>query len=167
MFGFIARQTKRRSTHGAARAFLPRVPETLEELDLLLVMHAKPRTVRRDGIHFQGLRYQHPTMAGYVGDAVTIRYDPRDLSEIRVFYRNNFLCRAVSEEHAGEVVTLKDIQAARRMHRRSLRTTINERVARVVDFLPVQQAKPPRGTKGFPSRTAATEAACLSGGLIR
>src|SRR5947208_721377 len=62
---------------------------------------------------FQGLRYQHPTMAGYVGDAVTIRYDPRDLSEIRVFYRNEFLCRAVSEEHAGEAVTLKDIQAAR------------------------------------------------------
>ncbi len=80
-------------------------------------------------------------MAGYVGDAVTIRYDPRDLSEIRVFYSNNFLCRAVSEKHAGEVVTLKDIQAARRMHRRSLRTTINERVARVVDFLPVQQSK--------------------------
>jgi putative transposase len=73
-------------------------------------------------------------MAGYVGDAVTIRYDPRDLSEIRVFYRNTFLCRAVSEEHAGEVVTLKDIQAARRLHRRSLRTTINERVSRVVDF---------------------------------
>lgn len=124
------------------KGFLPRLPENLEELDLLLVMHAKPRTVRRDGIHFQGLRYQHPTMAGYVGDAVTIRYDPRDLSEIRVFYRHEFLCRAVSEEHAGEAVTLKDIQAARRLHRRSLRTTINERVARVVDFLPVQQEKP-------------------------
>jgi putative transposase len=134
------------------KGFLPRLPETLEDLDLLLVMHAKPRTVRRDGIHFQGLRYQHPTMAGYVGDAVTIRYDPRDLSEMRVFYRNSFLCRAVSEEHAGEVVTLKDIQTARRMHRRSLRTTINERVARVVDFLPVQQPKPtteePRSSRG-------------------
>jgi putative transposase len=42
----------------------------------------------------------------------------------------------VSEAHAGEVVTLKDIQAARRAHRRALRTTIRERVARVVDFLP-------------------------------
>src|SRR5215831_12813364 len=116
--------------------FVPRLPDSLEELDLLLVMHAKSRLVRRDGIHFQGLRYQHPTMASYVGEAVTIRYDPRDLSEIRVFYHNQFLCRAVSEEHAGEVVTLKDIQAARRRHRRALRTTINERVARVVDFLP-------------------------------
>jgi putative transposase len=132
------------------------LPASLEELDLLLVMHAKPRMVRRDGIHFQGLRYQHPTMASYVGDSLTIRYDPRDLSEIRVFYRNAFLCRAVSEEHAGEVVTLKDIQAARRMHRRSLRTTINERVARVVDFLPTpspsqkpqaEERKPCRGQR--------------------
>jgi putative transposase len=117
--------------------FLPRLPESLEALDLLLVMHARPRVVRRDGIHFQGLRYSHPTLAGYVGDAITIRYDPRDLAEIRVFHREQFLCRAVSEEHAGAVVTLKDIQAARRAHRRALRTTINERVARVVDFLPV------------------------------
>jgi putative transposase len=50
----------------------------------------------------------------------------------------------VSEEHAGTVVTLKDIQAARRAHRRALRTTINERVARVVDFLPAHtQGEPP------------------------
>jgi putative transposase len=90
-------------------------------------------------------------MASYVGEAVTIRYDPRDLSEIRVFHRNKFLCRAVSEEHAGEVVTLKDIQAARRAHRRSLRKTINERVARVVEFLPVQ-AQNPQVEEHKPSR---------------
>lgn len=47
-------------------------------------------------------------------------------------------------------MTLKDIQAARRMHRRSLRTTINERVARVVDFLPVQQPKPSQEQKASP-----------------
>lgn len=122
--------------------FLPRLPDNLEALDLLLVMHAKPRTVRRDGMHFQGLRDSHTTLAAYVGEAVTIRYDPRDLSEIRVFYHNTFLCRAVSEAHAGEAVTRKDIQAARRAHRRSLRTTINERVARVVDFLPAPSPKP-------------------------
>jgi putative transposase len=124
------------------KGFLPRLPESLEELDLLLVMHAKPRAVRRDGIRFQGLRYSHATLAAYVGETVTIRYDPRDLSEIRVFHRNQFLCRAVSEEHAGELLTLKDIQAARRAHRQSLRTTINERVARVADFLP-GPCKPP------------------------
>jgi len=132
--------------------FLPRLPESLEDLDLLLVMHAKPRVVRRDGVHFQGLRYSHATLAAYVGDPVTIRYDPRDMSEIRVFHRDRFLCRGVSEEHAGEVVTLKDIEAARRAHRRSLRTTINERVARVADFLPVQSPFKPEPGEPKPSR---------------
>jgi putative transposase len=128
------------------------LPESLEDLDLLLVMHARPRIVRRDGIHFQGLRYSHATLAAYVGDPVTIRYDPRDMSEIRVFHRDRFLCRGVSEEHAGEVVTLKDIEAARRAYRRSLRTTINERMARVADFLPVQSPFKPESGEPKPSR---------------
>ena len=122
--------------------FLPRSPESLEDLDLLLVMLAKPRCVRRDGIHFQGLRYIDPLLAAYVGETVTIRYDPRDLSEVRVFHGHQFLCRAVSKDHPGEAFTLKDIEAARRAHRRALRATINERVARVADFLPAQGQTP-------------------------
>jgi len=124
--------------------FLPRSPESLQDLDLLLVMLAKPRCVRRDGIHFQGLRYIDPVLAAYVGETVTIRYAPRDLSEVRVFHGHQFLCRAVSKDHAGEAFTLKDIEAARRAHRRSLRVTINERVARVADFLPAQPSSPPK-----------------------
>ncbi len=58
----------------------------------------------------------------------------------------------MSEEHAGEVVTLKDIQAARRTHRRALRTTIHERVARVVEFLPVQSQSGPQADAPKPSR---------------
>src|SRR5262249_61789374 len=114
--------------------------------------HAKARVVRRDGIRFQGLRYSHATLAAYVGDAVTIRYDPRDLSEIRVFHHEQFLCRAVSEAHAGEVVTLQDIQAARRAHRQALRTTINERIARVMDFLPGYAQSGPPAAAPSPSR---------------
>ena len=60
----------------------------------------------------------------------------RDLAEIRVFHRNRFLCRAISLEHAGQAITFKDIQAARAAHRRALRGQINERIARVADFLP-------------------------------
>jgi hypothetical protein len=63
--------------------------------------------VRRDGIHFQGLRYIDATLAAYVGEAVTIRFDPRDVSEIRVFHQNRFLCRAVSPEYADRTVTLR------------------------------------------------------------
>lgn len=116
--------------------WLPRMPDSQEDLDMLLLMVAKSRVVHRDGIHFQGLRYLDPTLAAYVRESITIRYDPRDLAEIRVFHRNRFLCRAVSPEHAGQTITLKDIQAARIEHRRSLRKQINERIARIVDFLP-------------------------------
>jgi putative transposase len=131
--------------------WLPRMPESLEELDLLLVMVAKSRMVRRDGVHFQGLRYIAPTLAAYVGEPVTIRYDPRDIAEIRVFHRNRFLCRAINPEHAGRTVTLKDMQTARVRHRRSLRTEINERIARVADFLPDQAQSHPT-----PKKAAAT-----------
>ena len=128
------------------------MPESLEALDLLLVMVATSRVVRRDGGHFQGLRYIAPTLAAYVGEPVTMRYDPRDIAEIRVFHRNRLLCRAINPEHAGRTVTLKDIQTARIRHRRSLRTAINERIARVADFLPDQaQSTPP------PKKAAATQ----------
>ncbi|MFC7519252.1 Mu transposase C-terminal domain-containing protein [Xanthomonas populi] len=116
--------------------WLPRMPDSLEDLDMLLVMVAKSRVIHRDGIHFQGLRYLAPTFAADVGELIAIRYGPRDLAEIRMFHRNHFLCRAVSPEHEAQTVTLKDIQTARYNYRRSLRSQINERITRVVDFLP-------------------------------
>jgi len=64
----------------SAGGFLPRMPDSLEQLDLLLLTVAQPRKVHPDGIHFQGLRYLDPTLVAYVGEHVTIRYDPRDLA---------------------------------------------------------------------------------------
>ena len=74
----------------SGNGWLPRMPNSLEDLDLLLISVAKARTVHRDGIHFQGIRYMDPTLAAYVKEAVTIRYDPQDVAEIRVFHRTAF-----------------------------------------------------------------------------
>jgi putative transposase len=74
--------------------WLPRMPDSLEALDLLLLTVVTPRKVQRDGIHCHGLRYFSITLAPYVGEPVTVRYDPRDLAEIRVYLRDKFLCRA-------------------------------------------------------------------------
>src|SRR5215217_19141 len=93
--------------------FLPRLPESLEQLDLLLLTVAKSRKVRPDGIHFQGLRYLDLTLAAYVGESVIIRYDPRDMAEIRIFHHNRFLCRAICAELAGETISLREIIRAR------------------------------------------------------
>ncbi len=125
-----------------ANGWIPRLPDSLEALDTLLVMVAKSRVVRRDGIHFEGLRFFDPTLAAYIGESVTIRYDPRDLCEIRVFHRNSFLCRAISAEYANQNITLKDVQAARTAHRRQLRGIIKEKRKRVADILTARLLAP-------------------------
>jgi putative transposase len=107
--------------------FLPRMPDSLEQLDLLLIHEVRARRVRRDGIHFQGIRYLSPVLAAYVGEEVTVRYDPRDMGEIRVFYRDQFLCRTIAAELAGESVSLREIVRARNGHRRELTAQLRVR----------------------------------------
>ena len=151
------------------KGWLPRMPDSLDDLDLLLMTVAKARTVQRDGIHFQGLRYIDTTLAAYVGESVTIRFDPRDVSEIRIFHRNRFLCRTVSPEYADRAVTLKDIETARKAFRRSLRSEIRERVGRVLDFYrranphpSRRRARPPRSRSCVPT-SRAIEGCCRTG----
>lgn len=127
--------------------FLPRLPASLEQLDLLLFTVASSRKVRPDGIHFQGLRYLDLTLAAYVGESVIIRYDPRDMAEIRIFHHQRFLCRAICAELAGETIALRDIIRARNRRRRDLRQTLQDR-ARVVEVL----LEAHRGTAAAPER---------------
>jgi putative transposase len=129
-----------------AGGFLPQLPESLEQLDLLLLTVAKPRQVQQDGIHFQGLRYLDLTLAAYVGEPVVIRYDPKDLAEIRVYYQDRFLCRAVCQELAGATIGLKEIVQARTARRRQVRDGLTERTTLVDTLLasqPTEMAVPP------------------------
>jgi putative transposase len=57
--------------------YLPKMPVSLEQLDLLLLTVAKTRRIQQDGIHFQGHRYMDPTLASFVKEEVLIRYDPQ------------------------------------------------------------------------------------------
>jgi len=114
--------------------FLPRMAESLEQLDLLLMQEVRTRKVRPDGIHFQSLRYLSLTLAAYVGEEVTIRFDPRDMGEIRVFFKNRFLCRAISAELAGDTVPLRDLIRARNRRRQELRSILKDR-QKMVDTL--------------------------------
>ena len=83
--------------------------------------------MQRDGSHCHALRYFSITLAPYVGEPVTIRYDPRDLAEIRVYHRDKFLCRAVSPDIASVTVSLQDLQTARNQRRRELRQQLTAR----------------------------------------
>ena len=127
-----------------AGGFLPQMPESLEQLDLLLLTVPKARRIHQDGIRFMGMRYIDPTLAAYVGEEVLLRYDPRDMAEIRVFYRDRFLCRAVCQELAGATVSLREIKGARDRQRRELRQTLDERRRTVDALLEVRRWSPAR-----------------------
>src|SRR5699024_4540802 len=120
--------------------FLPNMPESLESLDLLLLNVAKPRKVHADGIRFQGLRYMNVNLAAYVGETIIIRYDPRDLAEIRVFYQDDFLCTAISPEIANATVSLGDIVSARNKQRRNLKKELPGN-HNVLDYVPTTKQK--------------------------
>ena len=155
--GAFIRDVYHQRSHGETRqppqarwddaGFLPRLPESVEQLDLLLLTVAKPRKIHPDGIRFQGFRYLDPTLAAYVSEAVVIRYDPRDLAEIRVYHDDGFLTRAVCPELAGRTLALKDLAAARNARRRDLARGIRERdslVDRLVDVhRPDYNTQPP------------------------
>jgi putative transposase len=137
--------------------FLPQLPESLEKLDLLLLTVAKSRRVQQDGIRFQSLRYIDPLLAAYVGESVMVRYDPRDMAEIRVFYQNRFLCRAVCQELAGETVSLKDIIRARRQRQRDLRQIIDQRRSLVDQWFKIPGAANPSASEVRPERATQPE----------
>ncbi|MFC4912991.1 Mu transposase C-terminal domain-containing protein [Actinomadura gamaensis] len=130
----------------AQGGFLPQMPDSLEQLDLLLLTVAKPRKVHPDGIHAFGLRYLDPTLAAFVGESVVIRYDPRDLAELRIFHRGTFICRAICPELAGTTVSMREISAARRARRRQLTRDLAER-ATLVDQLLAHRTGLPAPTR--------------------
>jgi putative transposase len=102
------------------------------------------------------MRYIDPTLAAYVGEEVVLRYDPRDVAEVRVFHADRFLCRAICQELAGQTVPLREIVRARNTRRRQLRETIAERQRTVDSLLEARRwleeeqepPEPPRGPPG-------------------
>ncbi len=134
--GEIKEQPQERWAKGG---FIPHILESLESLDLLLLTVVKARKVHQDGIRFQGFRYIDLVLASYIGESVTIRYDPRDMAEIRVYHNNQFLCRAICPELADTTLSLKDIEAARNQRRRDLKKQLKERKSLVDTML---QKKP-------------------------
>lgn len=107
--------------------FIPQILGSIEELDLLLITEAKSRKILRDGIHFQGLRYIDPILVEYVGEHIVLRYNPSDITSIRIFYKGRFLCQALCSELSREKIGIKEIQKIRNQQRRKLKKQVLER----------------------------------------
>jgi putative transposase len=56
-----------------------------------------------------------------VGEQVTIRYDPRDLAEIKVYFADGtFLCKAVCQDIADLTISLRELLSARKAIKKQL-----------------------------------------------
>ncbi|MGR5863570.1 Mu transposase C-terminal domain-containing protein [Bacillus cereus] len=115
--------------------FLPNMPESLQSLDLLLLSSTKSRKIHSDGIHFIGLKYMHTNLSAFVGEDVIVRYDPRDIAEIRVFYKGAYLCTAISSAIDGYSIGIKELQAARNNQRRKLKNNVIITTKSVIEHL--------------------------------
>lgn len=124
------------------QGWLPRLPAHPEDLDLLLLTAATGRKVQRDGIRFASTRYVSPVLAAYVGETVTVRYDPRDAAELRAYHHDQYLCRAIAPELAANTVTLQQLQQARTARRRQLKQQLRDRRS-LADALPADQRHQP------------------------
>ncbi|SEN91795.1 Mu transposase C-terminal domain-containing protein [Cryobacterium luteum] len=102
---------------------------------MLLLTAAATRKVQRDGIQFASTRYVSPVLAAYVGEQVTVRFNPREVGEIRVYFDDTFLCRAIAPELASESVSLQELQAVRATRRRELKQQLRQRQS-LADALP-------------------------------
>jgi putative transposase len=119
--------------------FVPRMPDSSEQLDLLLLTVTKTRRVRRDGIRFSGFRYFDVSLSGYIGEDVSIRYDPRDLGFIHVYSDNALICKAACFELSGKTVSLKDVQQARNHESKVQRLQLKALLAIAEKHAPIQR----------------------------
>ena len=127
----------------AMSGFLPRMPQSLEQLDLLLLTIAKARRVQPDGVHFLNFRYSSPVLARYVRESVIIRYDPQDIGEIRVFHNGRFLCRAICAELESQTLSLKELIRARNQRKRELSNQLKDRKQLIDRYINTHIPTPP------------------------
>lgn len=124
--------------------FVPRLPESLDELDLLLLTVGKVRRVQRDGIRFSGFRYSDIALSGHVGEDVTIRFDPRDLSEIHVYLEDRLICRASCDDLSGKRLSLKEVIHARNHEAKEHKQRLNELLATAEKHAPTESSRAPK-----------------------
>lgn len=86
------------------------------ELDICLMKQTN-RSIYRDGyIRFENLMYRGEYLAGYAGERVVLRYDPRDVTTILVYRREHdrevFLAKAHAQNLETEQLSIEEIRAS-------------------------------------------------------
>ena len=115
-------------------AGLMATPNLISERDLdICLMKQTRRTIYRNGyLQFENLTYQGENLAGYAGESVVLRYDPRDITTVLVYQqkagKEEFLARAFAQDLETEQLSLDEAKASSRKVRKAGKTVSNRSI---------------------------------------
>lgn len=124
----------------------PRLAPSLESLDVLLMTVPNTRIVQQEGVHIFNLLYWATEFCGLIGEHVTVRYDPRDISEVLIYLEDELVCRAKCAELADKKPALKEFMQVRNRYKRELKKEIADSVKFAGSFPEAQRRIPPETT---------------------
>ena len=142
-----ARSQERRMARWQAGLMAQGPPPPERELDLLLMRQHRRRVYQGGYLRFANLLYRGEYLAGYAGEEVILRYDPRDITTVLVYRQQGaedvFLARAHAQNLETECLSLPEAKAISRRLRQarseitnqSILNEIRDRVQFVEDLL--------------------------------
>lgn len=101
------------------------VPNLISEEDLrICLMKQTRRSIYRGGyLQFENLIYRGENLAGYAGESVVLRFDPKDITTILVYRQKDsqeeFLARAYAQDLETEELSLDEAKAMSRRIRQA------------------------------------------------
>jgi putative transposase len=128
------------------------------ELRWMLMADAE-RTINKDGVHFEGVRFLAPELNGRVGELVQVRYTPHDLRQIEVFRGDEWLATAYPQDtlddEQREAVLARRRADAAELGRRQRRASRRARA----QLAPITEPGPVEDTTVVTAEDARTERA--------
>ncbi|PHV61494.1 Mu transposase C-terminal domain-containing protein [Cyanobacterium aponinum] len=113
------------------------IPE--RELDICLMKQSRRKVQKGGHLQFENLIYKGQYLAGYEGETVILRYDPRDITGILIYRVENnkeiFLTRAYATDLEGDCLSLTDAKSSvkrireksKNVHNKSILMEIQQR----------------------------------------
>ena len=109
-------------------------PDLLSERDLdICLMKQTRRQIQRGGyLQFENLMYKGELLAGYAGESVVLRYDPKDITTILVYRiegdKEVFIARANAQDLETEELSLDEAKASSRKVREAGKAVSNRSI---------------------------------------
>ncbi len=126
---------------------IPRMPNSAEELDLMLLHVGRQRKVQRDGIRFKTFRYFELELSKYVTQWISIRYDPADMSYINVYADGGLVCKAWCKELEGKETSLREIIKERAQRKKEVKAAVQARQLLAKQYLGQPPAHPDKSAE--------------------